>query len=153
LKGKILWATGDLLIWAVLDLELKDSSGRWSRETFRVDSASDMTTMPAFAAKLFGLPIPRSAAPGAVHTQTGLEIRSGYLRARVVGMDQTEYAFPCLFLGDPDTPPSPNAPAAAVPRNLLGLAGVVNQLRITFDGDPVPPHAQYGTMTVEKKTP
>jgi hypothetical protein len=150
LLDRKLWATGDILLRAELDVALKDDSGNWSPETFRVDSGAEMTTMPAYRAKQLGLPMPQKAAPGAIHTQTGLEIRSGYLRAKIVGMDQTEYAFPCFFLGDPNTTPNPNTPAAAMPRNLMGLSGVVNQIRITFDGDPAP-RALYGILIVEKR--
>jgi hypothetical protein len=148
---KKLWATGDVLLRAELDLLLRDSAGNWQpAETFRVDSATDMTTMPAYRAKQLSLPMPLNAAPGVTHSQSSLEVRSGYLRARVAGMDQTEYVFPCFFLGDPATVPDPKTPPAMTPKNLLGLSGVVNQLRITFDGDPTP-LALYGTMTVEKK--
>ncbi len=59
-------------------------------------------------------------------------------------MDLTEYVFPCYFLGDPDTPP----PATA--KNLLGLSGVIDQVRLTFDGvssSGVP----YGILIVEKR--
>ncbi len=150
LRERKLWATGDILLRAELDLLLKDSAGNWTQETFLVDSGTEMTTMPAYRARQLGLPLPQNATPGAIHTQTGLEIRSGYLRARVAGMDQTEYAFPCFFLGDPNTAPDPKAPPATMPRNLLGLSGVVNQLRLSFDGDPTP-GALYGNLIVEKK--
>jgi len=106
--------------------------------------------MPAYRAKQLGLPIPLNAAAAAIHAQSGLEIRSGYLRARVAGMDQTEYVFPCFFLGDPNAVPNASASPALMPKNLLGLSGVVNQIRITFDGDPTP-GALYGNMIVEKK--
>jgi hypothetical protein len=125
----ILWATGDLVLRAFLDLELKDGRGRWHRKTFRVDSATDMTTLPARKAKALGLPMPAFAAPGVTHAQTGLEIRSGFIRCRVVGMDSTEYAFPCFFLGDPNTPPPPGTLPTQVPRYLLGLSGVVDKIR------------------------
>jgi hypothetical protein len=65
-------------------------------------------------------------------------------------MDQTEYIFPCFFLGDPQVLPDPNAAPALMPKNLLGLSGVVNQLRITFDGD-ASPQALYGNLIMEKK--
>jgi hypothetical protein len=145
-----LWATGDILLRAELDLLLKDATGNWQRETFRVDSATEMTTMPAYRAGQLGLPMPLHAVPGVIHAQSGLEVRSGYLRAKVVGMDQTEYAFPCFFLGAPTSVPDPKAPPALMPKNLLGLSGVVNQIRISFDGDPTP-GALYGNMIVEKK--
>ena len=148
LLGRILWATGDLLLRVELDLFLKDRMGAWQQEPFLVDSGSEMTTMPAFQAKKLDLPMPQRAARGAVHTQTGLEIRSGYLRVRVMGMDATEYALPCLFLGDPDAP-VPLAPGQPVPRRLLGLGGVVDKLRFLFDGKPGP-GALYGLLIVEK---
>jgi len=48
-------------------------------------------------------------------------------RARVVGLDPTEYFSPCDLLGDPAVPPPD-------PRNLLGLTGVITQLRFIIDG-------------------
>jgi hypothetical protein len=58
-------------------------------------------------------------------------------------MDATEYHFSCDFLGDPDVPPP------ATVRNLLGLSGVINQIRLTFDGSPA--HAvPHGVLIVEK---
>ena len=38
--------------------------------------------------------------------------------SRLVGMDPTEYLFPCYLLGDPNV-------RATRPRNLLGLTGVI----------------------------
>jgi hypothetical protein len=132
-----------------LDLLLKDNKGNWHPKTFRADSASDMTTLPAFFAKQMGLPLPQRVAP-VRHEQTGLEVRSGSIRCQVVGMDQTEYAFPCFFLGDPDTPPNPKLPPAQRPRYLLGLTGVVDKVRWTFDGTPAGLQAPHGYMIVEK---
>jgi hypothetical protein len=152
LKYQTLWNTGDIILRGELDLLLKDSAGNWPQQTFRVDSASDMTTFPAFRAKQLGLPIPKNPAP-LTHEQTGLEVRSGYLRCQVVGLGSTEYIFPCFFLGDPDTPPAPATPPARVPRNLLGLSGVIDKMRISFDGKAVPPHAPYGHVIVETITP
>jgi len=146
---RTLWATGDLLLRAELDLLLKDASGKWRPETFLVDSGSEMTTMPAYRARQLGLPMPQQAAPGATHTQTGLSIRPGYLRVLVVGMDATEYVFPCFFLGDPAAPP-PAGRAANAPRKLLGLSGVVDKLRIGFDGAPTP-YAPHGRLTAERQ--
>ena len=59
-------------------------------------------------------------------------------------MDPTEYVFPCYFLGDPDTPP----PATA--KSLLGLTGVIDQIRLTFDGVSLP-GAPHGILIVEKR--
>jgi hypothetical protein len=149
LRYRTLYATGDVLLRAELDLLLKDNSGGWRTEAFLVDSGAEMTTMPAWLARQLDLPMPQRAAPGAIHMQTGLEIRSGYLRVRVAGMDPTEYAFPCLFLGDPGTP-IPAGRQPGLPRKLLGLPGVIDKIRILFDGMPTP-GAPYGNLIAEKQ--
>ena len=118
LKHRTLYATGDILLRAELTLLLKDAAGIWHKETFRVDSGSEITTLPAYRAKKLRLPLPQHSARGALHHPTGLEIRSGYVRVAVPGLDTTEYVFPCFFLGDPDAAP-PLGPPASVPRNLL----------------------------------
>jgi len=81
LDHNILWATGDLILRAFLDVELKDDKGNWHKRTHRVDSATDMTTFPAHKARQMNLPMPKHAAIGITHEQTGLEIRSGVIRA------------------------------------------------------------------------
>ena len=111
ITGKVLWYTGDLRLWVDLDLSLKNGSGTWQPETFRVDTGTQITTFPAYEAKRLGLPMPAQANRGATHVQTGLEVRSGVLRFRIDGMDPTEYVLACLFLSDPDAPPDPARPA------------------------------------------
>jgi hypothetical protein len=93
------------------------------------------------------LPMPRKAATRAIDKQTGLEIRSGLLRARIVGLDGVDFNFPCFFLGDPDASSSVSQ-AATTPRTLLGLTGVVDKVRILFDGTPTPA-ALYGNLVLE----
>ena len=133
--------TGDTVVRAELDLELKTDQGIWVKALFRVDPGTEMTTMLSADAKDRNLPMPRPPVPGL--SLLGQEIRSGLLRARIVGMDATEYVFPCYFLGDPDAP-------VAKSRNLLGLTGVINQIRLTFDGATSVP-APHGILVVEKR--
>jgi hypothetical protein len=133
--------TGDTVVRAELDLELKTNQSSWVTALFRVDPGTEMTTMLAAEAKARNLPMPRRPVPGL--NLLGQEVRSGLLRARIVGMDATEYVFPCYFLGDPNTP-------VAKSRNLLGLTGVINQVRITFDGAISVP-APHGVLVVEKR--
>ena len=121
IQGQILWSTGDVRLWAELDLLLKDDAGNWIPERFRVDTATDITTFPAFRAKQLGLPMPQRASRGATHTQTGLEIRSGLLRFRIIGMDLTEYAASRFFLGDPNT--LPGGPPACAPEKTSSAYG------------------------------
>jgi hypothetical protein len=142
LKGRPLRATGDVLLRAELVLRLKTIQGIWEDSPFLVDTGTEMTTMPACRAAELDLPIPRRPARGL--TMRGQEVRVGLIRARIVGMDLTEYAFPCYFLGDPDH--SPSTPVS----NLLGLTGVVAQIHLGFDGTPLL-GAVYGSLIVEKR--
>src|SRR5437879_2564699 len=148
IRGKILWSTGDLRLWIDLPLLLKDRTGNWIPDTVRVDSATDVTTFPAFLAKQMGLPMPQHPSGGARHTQTGLEIRSGFLRFRIAGMDLTEYAVACFFLGDPDTLPA--GKPAAFPRKLLQPLALLDRLRFLFDKNATV-GAPHGEMLIEKK--
>jgi hypothetical protein len=133
--------TGDVVVRAELNLELKTNQGIWVTLRFLVDSGTEMTSMPAEEAKCRDLPMPRRPVSGL--SLQGQEVRSGLLRARVVGMDATEYVFPCYFVGDPDIP-------LADAKNLLGLTGVINQVRLTFDGTPSLV-APCGILVVKKK--
>src|SRR4051812_5658188 len=108
LDHEMLYATGDLLLRAEVDLHLQDAGGSWQQQTFRVDNGSDISTMSAALAKQLNLPLPQTGVSLPVNTAVGqvvMVVRSGYLRMRVEGMDQTEYVIPCHFRGDPDAAP------------------------------------------------
>ena len=143
-----MWATGDVRLWVELNLLVKDNAGGWQPETFRVDTATDIATFPAHLARQLNLPMPLKASSGVTHTQTGLEIRSGVLRFRIDGMDATEYAVACFFLGDPQTSPSGNP--ANLPRKLLQPLALLEQLHFLFDKNATVA-APYGEMIVTKK--
>jgi hypothetical protein len=148
ITGMVLFATGDVRLWVEMEVLLKDQSGNWQLERLRIDTATDVTTFPAHDARRLGLPMPLHATTTAVHQQAGLAIRAGYLRFQIVGMDSTEYVTPCLFLGDPNTPPA--GPAATLPRKLLQPLALLGQLRFTLDHDPSD-GTLYGVLVVEKK--
>ncbi|MFI5457345.1 MAG: aspartyl protease family protein [Isosphaerales bacterium] len=140
LKFRTLQTTGEVLLRAELELAIKTNRGTWEEMTFLVDSGTEMTTVPAARAKKQDLPIPRTPVSGL--TFHGQEVRAGLLRVRVVSLGATELIFPCYFLGDP------NGIAPQEARNLLGLTGVIHQLRLGFDGTPTI-HAPYGRLVVE----
>jgi len=137
-----LQTTGDILVRAELDLAIKNDRGGWRTILFLLDSGTEMSTMSAGEAKKWNLPIPKTPVTGL--SFQGQEVRSGLLRARIPGMDLTESIFPCYFLGNPDTPPPPTV------KNLLGLSGVIDQIRLTFDGTSSL-GAPYGFLVVEKR--
>jgi hypothetical protein len=94
LLSKRIWATGDLVLRAELDLLIRDGNWVLRPETFRVDSGTEMTSMAAARAKALDLPMPRIAIFLDIN---GIrrEVRPGLIRAQVVGMDGTEHVFPC----------------------------------------------------------
>jgi hypothetical protein len=149
IAGQVLWSTGDIRLSADIDLLLKDSSGNLISDSFRLDTGTEITTFFAYHAMFLGLPMAANASSGVTHTQTGLEIRSGILRFRIVGMDQTEYATPCLFLGDPSVAPAPNRPAT-FPRKLLQPFALLNHLRFGIAKDPGV-GSLYGDLVIESK--
>jgi hypothetical protein len=109
LADRKLKTTGDKVLRAELDLELRTNQNTWKRLRFLFDSGTEMTTMPAAEARRMDLPMPRHSVRGLAFR--GQETRAGLLRARIVGLDLTEYTFPCDFLGDPAIlPTDPNYP-------------------------------------------
>jgi hypothetical protein len=61
LLDKTLRTTGDRVLRADLDLDVKTNCGTWQPFTFRVDTGTEMTTMPAWEARWRDLPIPKHA--------------------------------------------------------------------------------------------
>jgi hypothetical protein len=132
--GRVLRSTGDTVIQAELALGLRTRANVYVAARFVVDTGTEMTTMPAYTARALDLPKPSRPVPGLY--LDGQDARSGLLRARIIGLDPTEYVFPCYFVGDPLRPPTQST-------NLLGLTGVADQVRLCFDGKSVA-GAQYG---------
>lgn len=147
ISGQMLWSTGDVRLWMEVVLLLKDRAGNWTPEMIRVDTATDITTFPAYRAKQLDLPMPPQAS-AARHVQTGLEVRAGLLRFRIDGMDATEYAVSCFFLGDPNQPPSGKPPTT--PRKLLQPLALLDQLLFSFNKNATPA-APHGEMIIEKR--
>jgi hypothetical protein len=56
----MVWATGDIVLRAELDLLIRYDNGILRPETFRVDSGTEMTSMAAAGAKALHLPMPRN---------------------------------------------------------------------------------------------
>jgi hypothetical protein len=148
LLAKTIPLTGDIALRAELTLRIKTNSQSWEPVDFLVDPGTEMTTLPAARAKQLGLPFPKKPVSRLGITGRSAEVRAGLIRARVEGMDSTEYVFPCYFIGDPDAPFDPNQPPK-FPRSLLGLSGVVDKIRILFDGTPTAT-APHGLLVIEK---
>lgn len=153
LARDILTQTGDLMLRGWVRLHVKNAAGVWKLEKFRWDTGSDISAMPAWYAKNRGFDIPPTGVLIPINTATGQEIvlvRSGTLRVRVDGLSPKEHIIPCHFRDDPDTLPAPGSHAALHPRVLLGLAGVVDKLRIYPDGSLTSLLAPFGMLVVEE---
>lgn len=148
LLAKTIALTGDIALRAELTLGIKTNSQSWEPVIFLVDPGTEMTTLPAACAKQLGIPFPQKPVPRLGVSGRSAQVRAGLIRARVDGMHATEHIFPCYFIGDPNAPFDPNQPPK-FPRNLLGLSGVVDKIRILFDGTP-PVTAPHGHIVVEK---
>jgi hypothetical protein len=148
LLTKTIALTGDIAIRAELTIRIKTNAQSWEPVVFLVDPGTEMTTLPAARAKQLGIPFPQKPVPRLGITGKIAEVRAGLIRARVDGMDPTEYVFPCYFIGDPVAPFDPQRPPR-FPRSLLGLSGVVDKIRILFDGTPTAT-APYGLMVIER---
>jgi hypothetical protein len=148
--GRRLYTTGDVMLSVRVRLHLRDGAGNFASRNFRVDNGTDITTFPAHEARRLGLYLtPRPA--GVRHEQTGLEVRSGQIAFRIDGMDQTLYAVPCFFLGDPNTPLPLGTPRGQLPRNLLQPLHLLNVLKFSMEKDPASVGAQHGEFIIEKK--
>src|SRR6516162_9671246 len=119
LLAKTIALTGDIALRAELTLRIKTNSQTWEPVDFLVDPGTEMTTLPAARAKQIGVPLPRKPIPRLGIAGRTAEVRAGLIRARVEGMDPSEYVFPCYFVGDPDGPFDSSRPPA-FPRSLLG---------------------------------
>jgi hypothetical protein len=148
-SGQTLYATGDVMLAVWARLHLRDGAGNFFARDFRVDSGTDITTFPAYEAKQLGLYLTPHPA-NVTHEQTGLEVRSGQIAFRIDGMDQTLYAVPCFFLGDPGAPPAPGTPRGQLPRKLLQPLHLLNVLKFSTDKNPASIGAQYGELIIEK---
>jgi hypothetical protein len=147
---RTLYATGDILLWVDVTLLLRDGAGNFVAFDFQVDSGTNITTFPAHNARQLGLYLQPQPA-NVRYEQTGLEVRSGQIAFRIHGMDQTLYAVPCFFLGDPDTPPAPGTPSARIPRTLLQPLHLLDVLKFSTEKDPASIAAPHGELIIEKR--
>ena len=117
LIGRKVHATGWISSSRV-DLWLRDTNDVLKLVTFRLDSATDMSTVPATSGQAVQPAL--TEKPGAQpHSLEGPGSAKRPCPPRISGMDDTEYTFPCYFLGDP-----PNAPLdPAQPPCWPGISG------------------------------
>jgi hypothetical protein len=101
-----------------------------------VDSATAITSMSAVSAAELLIPFPRTTINLSVRTAAGRDRQvrhPGYITVRIPGMEGREFRWPCHFVQQHWPSPGATQGKRSV-HALLGLAGVLDDLRILLDG-------------------
>ena len=133
LIGRKIASTGDIVLRAELDLLLRARDDTLRSVTFRVDTATDMSTMPAWLARQFDLPLPKDRVPNLTHA-SGLAVRNGLLPHQGCRHGPGGVQLPLLFPRRPRHGPGPVSISSPVPE----LAGSHRRR----GQDPAPPRWQ-----------
>jgi hypothetical protein len=120
-------ATGFTALKALLGLEVRNRHHQFLALQFLVDSGANVTTMAVSAAQNHHIPFPKRAVELAVHAATGTvrqRVHPGTVTVRIPGLPGREFAWPCHVVEYP----------GAAPRPVLGLAGILHDVRLIFVG-------------------
>jgi hypothetical protein len=128
LEGKFI-ETGARAIQAKLKLLVQTSKPGFESVDFIVDPGCGITSIPRVAAEEWGIPIPSKDKIKVINVRTSTgsnkqRVRLGKIGVRVPGLTSRMFHWSCHFVEPP------HAPYMA----LLGLEGVLNDLRLIFDG-------------------
>jgi hypothetical protein len=110
---------------------------------FVVDSGAALTSMSVAKARRLGIALPRGAVELSVETAIGIMRQTRYpgrIQGRVVGLEGWTFDWPCHFV----------AHQGPAPKAVLGLAGVLDDLRIILDGTYAL-EAPYGWLILERR--
>jgi hypothetical protein len=138
-------ATGEITVKAVLPLLVRTARGRFKPLDFLVDTGSSVTTIAVTKAERAGIVVPNKSLELDVQTGAGPLIQRrhpGHITVQVPGLEGWQFVWPCHFVEYEARPP-----IAA-----LGLAGVLNDFRLTFDGSYAL-DAPYGWLILEHRSP
>jgi hypothetical protein len=137
-------ATGETAVKPFLRLLVHTGQGDFTPLRFLVDSGSSLTTIAVSRANTLGLIVPEKVVTLNVQTAVGRiqqRRRPGRITARVPGLPGRQFFWPCHFVEDAGGSP---------PISALSLTGVIDDLRITFDGS-YSLEARYGWMLLEPR--
>lgn len=127
------------LLRAEVRLFFRSRNGLWIPQRFLMDTGTELTTLPASTAHhRLNCSLPESAMRLRVNN-VEKEVRLGTMEARVASSNGPRVQLPCAYVGPLEMGSAQTQPAE---RCLLGLTGLVNFFRLTFDGSPQPtsPH-------------
>jgi hypothetical protein len=127
---------------AMLTLWVRTQTRQFADLRVRVDSGAAITTVSLGPAQGLGLLIPKKTVEFQVETATGKarQVRHpGRITVRLAEFPGREFNWPCHFLEHQGVPPQP----------VLGLTGVLDDLRICLDGSYTL-EAPYGSLVLEE---
>lgn len=135
--------TGARLVQARVSLLVQNNGPGLAPVDFIVDPGCGITTMPRLEAEENGIPLPprNSIKEIGVRSSTGSgvqRVRLGQIGVRVPGLSSRIFFWNCHFVEPPHAPYM----------SLLGLDGVLNDLRLIFDGT-YSIESPYGQLIVE----
>jgi hypothetical protein len=136
-------AMGEIGMKAILEAEIRLPSGRFKMLQFLVDTGSTITTIPIARAQGLGLVVPTRTYRMAIQSASGVIVqqrRPGRISLRIPGLGETVFDWPYHFV---------EYEIATPPISALGLAGLLNDLRLTFDGS-YSLEARYGFLQIER---
>ena len=142
LKGQLFPGTSQVCLWADLPLFLRTTRNAFVARDFRVDTAAHISEVGDVWARQIFLPIHGPVVTWSVTTGSGTTQFTGQLGTICVRLPLwtgIEFERPCFFRH--------SRPANLPPQ--LGLAGVIDDIRLTVDGT-ASPTARYGSLTVEQ---
>lgn len=143
LKFARLRQTGEMTVKAETWFLVRTTRGSFEPLLMLVDTGANITTIPVPHAINAGVAIPTRRITLDVQTATGVvrqQVHPGYIQVRVPGISHPHpFEWPCHFVDQPGVAP---------PISVLGLSGVLDDLRLTFDGT-YSLDARYGVLLVE----
>jgi hypothetical protein len=132
----------DTLIRAILTLSVRSAQNEFNEVPFQFDSATPICSMPVIRAARLGVVMPHKVGELSVKTAAGEKRqmrRQGRIRVKVPGLGNEMYDWPCHFVEG----------AQLLDMPLLGLVGVLDNLRISLEGT-YSLEAPYGWLIVER---
>ena len=131
------------LIRAVVTLQVRTARYGFRDIEFLVDTGACLTTLPVELAQELGIPFPRRKVDVPVVTGAGRirQVRhAGRIRVVVPTWGSEEFDWPCHYVEHEGRRLTP----------VLGLTGVLDDLRITLDGT-YSLEARYGMLTLQRR--
>jgi hypothetical protein len=124
------WAllpSGITAVKGIIPLLVRNRLNHFDSIDFLVDSGANVTTIAVTDARNARIPFPAQSINLTVRTAAGnlrQRVHPGTLSVRVAAFPSRQFLWPCHFVEH----------SGAGPRAVLGLAGVLRDLRLIFDG-------------------